>query len=300
MPIRMRPYAGERDLELITDLVRAAPAESRHLVDLPWRLAPLALQSGEDAHLWEGDDGALVGFAAWQAPWATLDFFVLPGAWQASVEEQMFGWAAERFRALDRERGWPLPYWAEAQDDDVHRLDLLARHGFTLDDDYHLVHLGRSLADEIPAPALPEGCAIRPLAGEREVEAYAEVHRAAFGSTAMTAEWRQRTLRAPQYRPALDLVAVAPDGRLAGFCVCWLALERRTGQIEPIGVHPDYQRSGLGRALQLEALRRLRGQGADTALVETESTRTPARRAYESVGFGPSTRSCGRADCSHR
>lgn len=62
----------------------------------------------------------------------------------------------------------------------------------------------------------------------------------------------------PQYQPELDIVAVASDGSLAGFCVGWLNSERHTGLIEPLGVHPRFHHLGIGRALLLEALRRFR------------------------------------------
>ncbi len=59
------------------------------------------------------------------------------------------------------------------------------------------------------------------------------------GHAIMTIAWRARTLRRPEYVANLDLVAVAPDGRLAAFCICRLhkAPEASSGQIEPMGVH---------------------------------------------------------------
>jgi ribosomal protein S18 acetylase RimI-like enzyme len=72
----------------------------------------------------------------------------------------------------------------------------------------------------------------------------------------MTRAWRLRTLAHPAYRPAIDLVAVSPQGELVGFCICWMWHD--LGQIEPLGVHPDYQGRGLGRALELSALGALR------------------------------------------
>lgn len=101
----------------------------------------------------------------------------------------------------------------------------------------------------------------------------------------MTALWRLRTLHAPRYLPDLDLVAVAPDGTLAGFCVCWLAHDRQEAQIEPMGVHPAFRGRGLARALLREAFRRLRGYGATRALVEPWARDAPANRAYADAGF---------------
>jgi mycothiol synthase len=111
------------------------------------------------------------------------------------------------------------------------------------------------------------------------------VHGAAFGSEAMTAPWRERTIGTPLHQPDLDLVAVAPDGTLAGFCVGWHDPVRGVAQLEPVGVHPRYQRRGLSHALIAEMFRRLAGRGASVAVVETELDLTAARAAYDAAGF---------------
>jgi len=287
MDLTMRAPAGDADLPLIAELIHAAPPLSRHLVDFPWRLSSPALQSPDDARLWTTADGTLVGFAAWQVWWATLDVYVRPSPHRQEVEAAIFDWAARRFRELDQGRGYPLPYWTEAREDDAERLALAERHGYHLDDDHAYVMMSRALDESLPAPAPPVGFTIRPLAGADEVDAYVALHGRAFDSTSMTAPWRARTLRMPQYRPELDLVAAAPDGRLAGFCVGWSVPERHVAQIEPLGVDPAFQGQGVGRALLLEMFHRFRAHGAEHALVETEASRSSARHAYEAVGFRP-------------
>lgn len=77
----------------------------------------------------EDGAGLLLGLAAWQPPWATLDVYLRPGPWRSVVEERLFEWALHRFGELDRERGHRLPYWAEAATDDGDRLGLLERMG---------------------------------------------------------------------------------------------------------------------------------------------------------------------------
>jgi mycothiol synthase len=286
MSLLGREYAGESDVPLIAELINAAPSTGRHLIDFPWRLSSFPPASMPNAGLWLSDD-RLVGFAAWQIWWAVLDFYIRPGHAEREVEKALFDWAGRRFRELDQERGQPLPYWVEAREDDVERLAMLARHGYTLDTDYTYIMLSRSLTEPVPLGESPAGFTIRPFAGMEETEAYAEVHRRAFESTSMTTSWRARTLGMPNYLPALDLVAVTPDGRFAGFCVGWLSPERRTAQIEPVGVDPEFQGRGLGRTLLLEMLGRFKAHGAAYAQVETDSGRSPARRAYEAAGFRP-------------
>jgi mycothiol synthase len=89
----------------------------------------------------------------------------------------------------------------------------------------------------------------------------------------------------PGYRPDLDLVAVAPNGDFAAYCICWLDAENRTGEFEPVGTAPAYRRQGAARAVMLEGLWRLRAAGAETAIVYTSANNRPAVALYESVGF---------------
>ena len=235
-----RPCAGEPDWSLITDLIRAAPPKSRHLVNYPWRLSSPSGQSQRDCRLWLGDDGTAVGLACWQTPWAALDFYARPGPLERDVEEAIFAWAARRFRRARRRARPPVAVLGGGAGGRcrparaAREARVFARRGLLL-----RTAMQRPLAEPAGCAELPPGFSIRTLLGEGEVEAYVALHRRAFDSATMTAPWRARTLRWPQYRPEIDLVAVAPDGRLAGFCVGWLDAERRVAQIEPFGVDPD-------------------------------------------------------------
>lgn len=176
-------------------------------------------------------------------------------------------------------------WWVSARADDTERLAVLEAAGFR-PAPWTACRYERALADPAPAPGRPDGFALRALGGPAEVPAYVDAHRAAFGSQYMTAAWRERILRAPGYAPDLDLVAVAPDGRVAAFAVLWLgpaAAGRREGQFEPVGTRPEFRRRGLARALLLEGMRRLRAAGATHALVETEDARAAANDLYRAV-----------------
>ena len=285
MSTQRRPFGGVADLPLVLDLIRVMPAACRHALDFGWRLTAPAIADGRDAVYWQDAGGQVVGLAAWQQAWATLDFYVRPGPDAGTVERAIFVWAGERFRERDAERGYPLPYAVEFRDDDHDRRALVAAHGFVGNARSSHVYLRRQL-DALPPPReVPDGFVIRPLGGAAEAAAYAELHRVAFGSEAMTAPWREQTIGTPLHQPDLDLVAVAPDGTLAGFCVGWHDPARGLAQLEPVGVHPRYQRRGLSRALIAEMLRRFKGRGADVAVVETELDLTAAQAAYDAAGF---------------
>lgn len=285
MTITRHRFRGVDDMLNVVGLLRSMPLACRHVVDAPWRLSSPAIAEGRDAVYWRDAEGQVVGLAAWQQYWAALDFFILAGPHEQEVERALFAWAGERFRERDAERGRPLPYAAEFRDDDHVRREVIRAHGFTLDERPCYVIFEQPLGELPPVPALPEGFTLRQLHGEAETEAYAALHRAAFESDSMTAAWRARTLRMPQYHAALDVVISAPDGALAAFCVGWLAPTQRIAQIEPCGAHPDYRRLGLGHVLLLEMLKRFTLHGAERALVETNLERDPARHAYEAVGF---------------
>ena len=61
----------------------------------------------------------------------------------------------------------------------------------------------------------------------------------------------------------------------------------RVGELEPVGTHEAHQRKGLGRAVNLFALQRLRDEGATEALVACrgDAAYPIPRKLYASVGF---------------
>lgn len=104
----------------------------------------------------------------------------------------------------------------------------------------------------------------------------------------MTVEWRLHTLQRPEYLPELDLVVAAPDGRLAAFCIFWLdrdPVREVSGQIEPLGVRPEFRGLGLSRAILVQGLRRLQQHGAERVYVITDNFRDAALGTYRAVGF---------------
>jgi ribosomal protein S18 acetylase RimI-like enzyme len=272
------------------DLADVARGDALHVTDLPWRMTSPSAQVPDRTQLWEDANGELIAWAILQFPaWHCLDYVIRPDARSTELESTVLNWACTRLadKAADRDR---TPFFmVSARDDDAARIAAIEQAGFVRQN-WGYVHLVRDFDQPTPKSEPPSGFVIRPLDGEREVDAYVAVHRAAFETTNMSADWRRATLRDPRYVPDLDLVAIAPDGTLVGFCVCWIAPSlsgQRVAQVEPLGVLPEFQRTGLGRALLHEGLRRARESGAMQMDVKAESTNPASQGAYRAVGFRP-------------
>jgi mycothiol synthase len=226
-----------------------------------------------------------------QVPFWAIDYACHPDCLD-ELHGRLLYWADRRARfALDTPSGRPA-WFVNVFSDQVDRIRDLEAAGFASqadvgDDSWSKVLMRCTLQTPAAVYPLPAGFTVRPLGGQAEVEAYVTLHRTVFESRNMTVGWRARTLRQPSYIPDLDLVAVAPDGAFVGFCVGWLHRheEEASGQIEPMGVHPDLRQQGLGQAIVSDALRRLRLHGAGQACVETDTHRNGALALYESVGF---------------
>ena len=288
MAYRMRPNADPADIPSMIDLATSACDTALHVVDLPYRLCSWALDEPESVGLWMDPRGWIAAWAVLQFPFWTFDIAVHPEA-KPDLFTTALDWAVHRAKGL---LGGPTerPCWyVLAFSDQTDRRRALDAAGFICQDDVGedswsqvLLRHGSPAAC---SPSRVEGFTIRSLSGAEEVEAYVAAHREAFGSANMTVDWRARTLSAPHHLLEADLVAEADDGQLAGFCIGWLHAETRTGQIEPLGVLPGFQRKGLGAALVSECNAQLAAHGATSVLVATDSFRNPARDLYEAAGF---------------
>lgn len=112
---------------------------------------------------------------------------------------------------------------------------------------------------------------IRPYQGTDEAELLA-VWNAAMTHDTLSAElFRTQVLLDPNFQPANLPVAVV-DGRVVGFVLALTrqvplflqGLEPEKAWITAFGVHPDYRRRGIGRALFEDVLGRLAQQGRQT------------------------------------
>jgi mycothiol synthase len=286
-----RDFSGPGDFRAMAALARAFSTQHLHVVDLPYRLGSWALDYPENVGLWANAEGQLVAWAVLQTPFWTIDYACDPRV-GGSLHRRILEWADVRaHQVVDTSSGRPC-WFVMVFAGQVDRIHDLEEAGFACqahrgEDSWSKVLMSRSAQTANPAWTLPPGFIVRPLAGDREVDAYVALHQSVFDSRNMTAVWRLRTLRSPLYVPDLDLVAVAPDGRLAAFCVCWLDRngQQVRGQVEPLGVHTEFRHLNLGRAVLLEGLRRLQNQGADRVYVETDSHRNAALGLYESAGF---------------
>ncbi|HEX6605648.1 MAG TPA: GNAT family N-acetyltransferase [Chloroflexia bacterium] len=290
MRIRMRPYAGEADQQRMSDLVHAAPAGNIHLADLPYRLSSWAFDDPGNIGLWEDGTGHLLAWAVLQTPFWAIDYAYRPDVGDYGIHPMILTWAVAHAAAVVGTANGRPAWYVSVFADQADRQGDLERAGFVRQADWSQVLMERPAAELVPPAILPDGFTVRPLAGPAEAAAYTELHRAAFRSENMTAAWRARTLARREYIADLDLVVVAPDGRLAAFCVGWLDRHGPgstvLGQVEPLGVHPDFQGQGLGRAVLLEAMRRMQAHGATRLVVETDTYRDTAFGLYQSVGFG--------------
>jgi len=292
MNINPRGFTGETDIRKMIALSQSFLAENIHVVDLPYRFCSWAFDTPDNIRLWDNAQGRLLAWAVMQTPFWMIDYAYDPSI-EGSLHPLILEWADNRAREiLNTSNGHPT-WFVSVFNSQAERLHDLEVTGFTSqenvgDDSWSKVFMECSAlipaSDTLPAA----GFTIHPLAGEGEVEAYVELHQTIFGTRNMTKEWRLRTLRCPEYLPDLDLVTVAPDGRLAAMCVGWLTRNAKgetMGQIEPLGVHPDFRNLGLGRVILLEGLRRLRFHAAEKIFVETDKYRNAALALYKSCGF---------------
>jgi len=286
-----RPYQHPTDLEAILALVQARPAS--HLLDFPGPadLREMLTISSIQAmtRIWETDQAVLAGYALLNCEddFVGLTFEYAPEFSSSGIGDEMIAWAESAF--LQDYHGQALEIGTSTNAAQNERDSLLEKHAFRREAESAL-HFTRSLNDPIPEPQIPDGFSIRPLELNEE-PAWVALHQAAFGTQNMTLEYRQAMSGAPDYDPALDLVAVAPDGSLAAYVFGAIYPEEnaltgeKAGFTDPIATHPQYQRRGLSKALLLACMLRLRERGMEIARLGTSSENIAMQQTARSVGF---------------
>lgn len=148
------------------------------------------------------------------------------------------------------------------------------------------LRLARPLRDELPAPALPAGFGVRPFAPGDEAAWVAVVGEADRLLTVNRATFERAFARDPAELSRRLLFLAASTGETVGTVAAWFG-EAGWGRVHWLAVRPAWQGRGLGRALLVLALHRLRELGHRRAFLITEAARLRAIRLYLDLGFRP-------------
>ena len=158
--------------------------------------------------------------------------------------------------------------------------------------------LGRTATEPDPRPALPEGVTVRAFRPGRDEDAWLRVNARAFATHPEQGRWTLDDVRVreqePWFDPAGFLLAWRgdpdADGVLLGFH--WTKVHppgdvgpEPVGEIYVLGVDPDAQGLGLGRALTDRGLAHLRDRGLQQVLLYVEEDNRAAVALYERTGF---------------
>jgi predicted N-acetyltransferase YhbS len=221
-----------------------------------------------EARLWF--DGDLLAGWGWLTGETELEFEVRPS--HGALLDEILEWAR------------PEELMVRSDDDDA--IARVRAHGLELDPSAPWMRQNQRSLEDVEEPRVPEGYTLRTVEPS-DWSSRAAAHRSAFQPSRFRDDVYEFVRSTPDYRADLDCVAVAPDGTIAAFTLAWLDEVNRVGTLEPVGAHADHLRLGLGRAVNLFALQRLRDLGATTATVACrgDDAYPIPRGLYESVGF---------------
>lgn len=141
---------------------------------------------------------------------------------------------------------------------------------------------------DLPDPVLPQGVTVRTFVPGRDDAAWLAVNAAAFAHHPEQGSLTQRDLDDRKAEPWFDpegFFLAEQEGRIVGFH--WTKAHRAEGlgEVYVLGVSPDAQGGGLGKALTTIGLRHLAGQGLPTAMLYVDADNEAAVAVYERLGF---------------
>jgi mycothiol synthase len=154
--------------------------------------------------------------------------------------------------------------------------------------------MGRSLVDGPgwPVAVVPEGYAVRHFEPGRDEDAWLAANAAAFASHPEQGSLTRRDLEQRMTQPWWDptglilVVDAADPDRIGAFH--WTKVDPpdgTTGEVYVVGVSPDRQGEGLGKAVTILGLDHLRTRGLREVILYVDEENLAAVHTYASLGF---------------
>ena len=208
-------------------------------------------------------DRELVGYAQLNVPESVAELAAVDSV---AVRALVDGLVAESGRALR--------VWAHGQS--AASAPVLRDLGFA--PQRVLFQMRRSLTEpSLSDPAWPNGVTVRTFVVDQDEAPWLAVNNAAFAEHPEQSNWSIDDIRAREKQPWFDpagFFLAERAGELVGFH--WTKVHNPTlGEVYVVGVDPDEQGSGLGRALTLAGLRHLRDRGVAQAKLYVDDGQRP-------------------------
>lgn len=290
-----RAYKDSHDLEHLYSLLIAGRKADNgtyyvHIGDVQWWLyyPPIGRNLIDQLWFWYDPDNSdhLRGWALLGTESRFMDVYVQPELRNTQEAYDMFAWAERNLSKSIRQGGKTTIRIMWISENDAVMTGYLHRNCFCVTTaDYYFSMPILKIAD---LPALKSDYLILDMAQGVEKKQRALASYKAFGSSAKWDDYYHRYLRFTEssvYDPRNDIVIVTRDGKVAAFCIIWLDPVNRVGLFEPVGVHPEHQRQGLGKAIMTEGLNRMYQSGMQQAILTTSDDNTAALNLYNSTGF---------------
>jgi GNAT superfamily N-acetyltransferase len=294
MTFIMRPYRGIDDYWRIRDFLRQVMLLNNRR-EFSWHVARMdywywfanpdieKMKLEENVFIWEADDGQIV--AVLNPEGHGQAFLQLSPLYRtAGLVEEMLSTAEKHLAHLGDNEVRSLQVFVDSKDKLL--AEILAQRAFqkvTRPGEQEFQHR-RSLALPLPDRITVDGYTIRAMRNGLELLERCYASGLGFHDDDIQVArenrdnpgWYHHIQSAPLYRRDLDLVAVAADGSVASFCTVWFDDVTRTAYFEPVATVPAHRRRGLGKALLVDGLHRLKEMGCLVALVSGYSERANA------------------------
>lgn len=140
------------------------------------------------------------------------------------------------------------------------------------------------------AVRLPQGYTIRTFTPGTDDAAWLRLNATAFADHPEQGQLTQDDLDARKaedwFDPAGFFIAEDADGTPVGFHWTKTPVGSAAGEVYAVGVHPDTQGTGLGKALTMHGMNYLAASGLEKIVLYVDDENRPAVQLYSSLGFG--------------
>jgi len=223
--------------------------------------------------IWE-DDGAIVGIACYEMDLGDCCHLHVRKGYEELLPE-LLNWAEKELSSY-KDGNRQLKIWIT--DKEPHKRELLKASGYVLDRINYIKTFDYS--KDFPKRKLPDGFA---LIDGTDIN-YNKLDICWWkgfdheGDPDGSLDYRIHMCNAPNFRPELMTIAVAPDGEYACALGMWFDEYNKYAYLEPMATIPKYRRMGLGTVALTEAMQKTKALGAEYCF-------GGGREFYSDIGF---------------